>query len=317
MKKTLLATTLLVATAGLASAEVTLSGSGRFGILYSNDGVTSDTMVHTRLRINIDAKMETDSGITFGGRIRMQHVNSSAGWTTIDINGGGASFNYGAGLSRAMLYMEANGLRVEVGNANGAYDSAGLMWNSEVGLTDTSYGDPNNTYIGYFASGTGVGGAPWQNTMGIFASYSMGDFTARLSYHDMDQNDVICSTCEEMSVSVDWASNGFAVSAAVVDGNSPLTDDTTYIGAAYTIGESTTVGLNYFTGDAPDLVTLYANHTLANGMTLAAYVADQDTYDTAFGLGASYPLGNGASLKAGYESRGDVSRASMGVTFGF
>lgn len=316
MKKTLLATTLLVATAGFASAEVTLSGSGRFGVLYSDNGVSSDTLIHTRLRVNIDAKMETDGGVTFGGRIRMQHVNGSAGSLGIDLVDG-ASFNYGAGLSRAMLYMEANGLRVEVGNANGAYDSAGLIWNSEVGLTDTSYGDPNNTYIGLFASGTSVGATPWQYTMGIFASYSVGDFTARLSYHDMDQNDFISSSGEEMSVSVDWASNGFAVSAAVVDGNSPLTDDTTYIGAAYTIGESTTVGLNYFTGDAPDLITLYANHTLASGMTLAAYVADQDTYDTAFGLGASYPLGNGAAIKASYEDRGTSSRASMGVTFGF
>lgn len=305
MKKTLLATTLLVATAGLASAEVTLSGSGRFGVVYSNDGVTSDTMIHTRLRINVDAKMETDSGITFGGRIRIQHTDG-------ELLGGAVA---GAHASRAMLYMETSGVRVEVGNANGAYDSAGLMWNSEVGLKDTSYGDPNNTYIGYFSSGPdGAGSA---NAMGLFVSYSMGDFTARVSLHDADQS-AGANNDTETSVSVDWASNGFAVSAAYVTGEDPAaTNDTTYIGAAYTIGDSTTVGLNYFTGDAPDLVTLYANHTLANGMTLAAYVADQDTYDTAFGLGASYPLGNGASLKAGYESRGDVSRASMGVTFGF
>lgn len=326
MKKTLLATTLLVATAGLAAAEshsgVSLSGSGRFGVLYSDDGTTSDSMVHTRLRFNIDAKMESDSGVTFGGRIRMQHANGS-GYSAVqwdDLNDDDIMTidelsqvtQNGARLSAAMLYMEANGFRVEVGNANGAYDSAGLMWNSEVGLTDTSYGDPNNTYIGYFS--TGPNG---QNSMGLFASYSVGDLTARISYHDADQTDG-ANNDTETSVSLDWSSNGFSLSLAHVDGEDPAaTNDTTFVGVAYAIGDSTNVGLNFFSGDAPDLITLYANHTMASGLTLAGYVADQDGEDTAMGVGASYPLGGGAALKASYEERGDESRASAGVSFSF
>ena len=293
MKKTLLATTLLVATAGLAAAEVNLSGSGRFGIIDSSSAVK--TIIDTRLTFNIDAKMETDGGVTFGGRIRFRYND-------------GQSYTWG---SPAMLYMETSGLRVEVGNANGAYDSAGLIWNSEIGLTDSSYGDPNNVYYGYFES-LGYGNS---SQMGIFASYSMGDFTARISYHVANQ--YVNNSDDETSVALDWSSNGFSVSAAYVTGTTGVTEETTFIGAAYAIGDSTNVGLNYFTGDAPDLVTLYANHTMANGLTLAGYVADQDTYDTAFGIGASYPLGNGAAIKAAYHDRGTEDFSEFGVTFSF
>jgi outer membrane protein OmpU len=293
MKKTLLATTLLVATAGLAAAEVNLSGSGRFGIIDESSAVK--TIIDTRLTFNIDAKMETDGGVTFGGRIRFRYND-------------GQSYTWG---SPAMLYMETSGLRVEVGNANGAYDTAGLIWNSEIGLTDSSYGDPNNVYYGYFES-LDYGNA---NQMGIFASYSMGDLTARVSYHVANQN--INNSDDETSISLDWSSNGFSVSAAYVTGTTGVTEETTFIGAAYAIGDSTNVGLNYFTGDAPDLVTLYANHTMANGLTLAGYVADEDTYDTAFGIGASYPLGNGAAIKAAYHDRGTEDFSEFGVTFSF
>jgi len=41
MKKVLLASTALIGFAGMAAAEVTLSGSGRFGIVYTDDGTTA------------------------------------------------------------------------------------------------------------------------------------------------------------------------------------------------------------------------------------------------------------------------------------
>jgi len=71
MKKVLLASTALIGFAGMAAADVTLSGSGRFGLVYNDDGTTSDTNLSYRLRFNIDASTETDSGVKFGGRIRL------------------------------------------------------------------------------------------------------------------------------------------------------------------------------------------------------------------------------------------------------
>ncbi len=77
MKKVLFATTAMMLTGGMALADVTISGNGRFGLLYQETTVDTDTetTISYRLRFNIDASKETDSGVTFGGRIRMQYDN--------------------------------------------------------------------------------------------------------------------------------------------------------------------------------------------------------------------------------------------------
>ena len=45
MKKVLLASTALIGFAGMAAADVTLSGSGRFGIVYTDDPINGDDTV--------------------------------------------------------------------------------------------------------------------------------------------------------------------------------------------------------------------------------------------------------------------------------
>ena len=70
MKKVLFATTALVGTAGMAAADVTLSGSGRFGIVYNEafSGVAgrSTTKLEKRMTINIDGSGSTDGGCCCG-----------------------------------------------------------------------------------------------------------------------------------------------------------------------------------------------------------------------------------------------------------
>lgn len=313
MKKTLLATTLLVATAGLAAADtgVTLNGYGRFGLVYTDDGTTSDTVIHTRLRFNINAVTETDSGLTFGGRIRMQHTS------------GGDAFGTGEGaaeLNAAMLYMESGGFRVEVGNANTAYDSAGLYYNSEIGFTDNSLGESQD--FEFYGYSSGPYGAAEVERMGLFASYSVGDLTARISYVDPDQT--ASGDDPEVSVSIDYASGPFSVSlAAAQDGAGIAGNDLFFIGAAYAIGDSTNVGLNYYDEDEDKIITLYANHTMASGLTVAGYVSDLDDGvaltedDIGLGIGASYPLGEGVKMSGAYHKRGDIAYADFGVRFDF
>ena len=81
MKKLLLASTALLAGAVAAAADtgVTISGYGRFGVDWNDAASTNKAQVTSRLRFNIDAKTETDSGVVFGGRIRLQHSNGQQG----------------------------------------------------------------------------------------------------------------------------------------------------------------------------------------------------------------------------------------------
>ena len=301
MKKILLSTALLSATAGMAAAEVSFSGYGRFGLEYV-EGRAQETQVSMRLRFNINAKVETDSGVTFGGRIRLQYTDG----------------NTAAGLSPAYVYATYEGIRVEVGNANTAYDSSALMYNSEMGFLDTSAGDPIGDYYGF---SSGAYGAAEANRMGIFASYAIGDFNVRVSYITPDQS-TAAATNDEVSISADYKFGAITVSAAyATDAGGILDNDLTFVGAEYAINESGNVGLLYFQDELNDdtLVTLYGNYAF-NAITAKAYVGfseDLGTEDTSYGLGADYDLG-GARLSGSIQSDFNGNAfGDLGVRFDF
>ena len=72
MKKILFASTALLATAGIAAAEVSVSGDGRMGVTYLKDRVLTDGngdpysaewQFTSRIRIKFAASGETDGGI--------------------------------------------------------------------------------------------------------------------------------------------------------------------------------------------------------------------------------------------------------------
>jgi outer membrane protein OmpU len=319
MKKILLSTALLSATAGMAAAEVSFSGYGRFGLEYVENRA-QETQVSMRLRFNINAKTETDSGVTFGGRIRLQYTDGQTA----------------AGLSPAYVYASYEGFRVEVGNANAAYDSAALMYNSEMGFLDSSFGDPQGSYYGF---STGAYGAAEANRMGILATYSVGDLNVRMSYVTPNQSiadlpagqseeisiaDLPAGQSEEISISADYKFGAITVSAAyAMDGNAISDNDLLFLGAEYAFNGVGNVGLLYFSDDngaaSYDLVTLYGNYTF-DAITVRAYVGfseDLGTEDTSFGLGADYDLGGArlsGSIQQGYT--GDM-RADVGVRFDF
>lgn len=67
MKNYLLISTLLVAAAGTAHADVTLSGDARMGISSVEGG---DASFSSRARVRFNLSGETDSGLKFGAQFR-------------------------------------------------------------------------------------------------------------------------------------------------------------------------------------------------------------------------------------------------------
>lgn len=310
MKKILLSTTMLALFAGAAAAEVTLSGSGRFGLNY-NDSADVETQLAYRLRINVDAKFEADNGVVYGGRIRFQNTNS----TTVQDTGG---VRNAAEFSPAMLYVEASGVRVEVGNANTAIDSVALMYDPEIGFQDSSFGDPDGGNGQFYSFSSG----PYAvNRVGIYAAYSYAGVNLKASYIKSDQTDT--DSVDESSIAADYTFGQVTLAAAYADqagGQEGVY--TTFVGAAYKFADVGAVGLLYndngAVSDFGKTITLYGNYQI-NGITLAGYVADSDVdgLDTAYGLGASYDLGGATlagSVQSGYFGE---TVADLGVKMSF
>ena len=341
MKKALIASTALVLTAGVAAADVTISGYGRTGVIYyENDDAqdaadVNETQVISRLRMNLDASASTDQGVDFGARFRIQ-------W---DQNSG--SRGEGGVINAGKLYVTSSGLTVEIGNVDTALDSAGLIYGSELGSYDRSVG--GNALGAFYAYESEAYGD--DDRSGIAATYGFDNLEVRFSYVDPDQTGLnedatIADVKEEYSFSADYTwnerlelSGGFALNGAGVDDH-----DVYFVGARYAVMENARIGLNWIdNGDAGSIsgissdptnpniiddfgntITLYGDYTLADGLTnIEAYIANnsgdwtQKETDNSFGIGVNYDLGGarlGASLQRDYQER---VTADMGVRFDF
>lgn len=344
MKKVLIATTALVCSAGIAAADVKISGYGRTGIDYQEDREiageeANSTQIISRLRMNIDASKTTDSNVDFGGRIRMQwdQNNSSRGEAAV--------------LNAGQLWVRSQGLTVTVGNVGSAYDDAELLADSEVGIYDRSFGNASGAFFAYETSPyseDGTLGGTYR--LGISAEYDFGPFATKFSYIDPDQSGTDSSEEtfgfeEEYALSVFYEADRFSISAAGVMNGAGIEDNDQFgIGGAYKLRDTVQVGLNYIDngedrfidvndidgdGDffeileesAGDTIVLYGSFEVAPLTTIEAYVANNDSdgkeTDTAFGLGGNYDLG-GARLSGAIERGYDEKiRADAGVRFDF
>ncbi|WP_158659296.1 porin [Paracoccus denitrificans] len=321
MKKALIASTALLLTAGVAAADVKISGYGRTGVIYYENNAAQDaaglneSRVVSRLRMNIDASSSTDSGVDFGARFRLQWDQGS--------DDGQAQTNAGK------LWVSAQGFTVEVGNVDTAFDSNGLIYETELGSYDRSVGfsDVAGAFFAYDSNGYV---ADQVDRVGIRALYTLGDLKLQASYVDPDQSGLNEVLEEEFGFSVDYTWNerlelsaAAAFNGAGIDGN-----DIYFLGARYAVLDNARIGLNFVdAGDEEDgfdgkTIALYGDYTLADGRTnLEAYIANNDRdsneTDNAFGIGVNYDLGGarlGASLQRDYAEN---VTADFGVRFEF
>lgn len=297
MKKVLLATTAVVLSAGIASAEISLSGSGRMGLTYNdNPGVgVSKTQINNRFTVNIDGSMETTSGLTFGARMRIRANQGAV-----------------AATSGARVYMKTGAFELAVGNINGAIDSMPNLYMSEVGLTALNDAGVVTT-VGFdsFAS-TGAG------RNGIEAIYSAGAFAAHLSYSETGPNTISgipAPALKRAAIAVAYTMNDWTFALGAQD-SSMIGEDLLVLTVAGKIGD---YGVGFAAADNDGSTKIAINGSATFGATTVnGFVSDDEAgTDTGIGLGVSYDLG-GASLMAGVERDNfGTTRADMGVSFSF
>lgn len=298
MKNIILATTALVATAGVAAADVSISGYGRFGVSYSDNA--DDWTTASRLRLQFDMSTETDGGITFGARQRFQTEENAAN----------------AGGNGARFYMTTGGFTLAMGNILGAVEAAPNLYmptkSAGVGLegngfhslaTNTS---SNGGYWGWTAYSSAGAGA----TDGVEVLYSMGGLG--LHAHSTDTS---------YGIGADYEFSGYTLAAAYEEFDN---DDTVLL---VTVGGklgAANVALAYgeteFGGVSASKWSLKGAYDVSTALTVYGFVSSEDVVNEAFGLGASYDLGGGVSLEGGItqtDDSTDDTLVSMGAFFSF
>ncbi|MEM7520692.1 MAG: porin [Pseudomonadota bacterium] len=290
MKKVLFATTALVATAGVAAADVTFGGYGRFGIQYDDPVVgDSDTNVTSRFRLQIDATAESDAGVTFGARVRIQQNEGQQGMT----NG-------------ARFFARSGGLEVGVGNIFGAIEFMPGQYPIDLGLTGLGYDYTAYQFNGDAYSSGGLGDS---GDNGVEVLYSAGDFSLHVSASDTD---------DRIAAHVAYTFSGWTFALGAQDSdNAGDTEVTVSAGGSFGPVDVTLAWAD--NGTNGDVTVLAGRFDVGAATNIEAYVTDHENQpDTGYGIDFNHDMGGGTSLRGGIAKRvSGATRADFGVRFNF
>ena len=321
MKKVLFATTALVASASVVAADnanVEFGGYGRFGVLYQENAAgTNETNVTSRFRLQIDTSIESDGGVTFGARARIQQNNGDnndalddAGpdgvfGTVDDVTSGGRG-PAGTGINGVRFFARFGGFEVGVGNIYGALEWMAGQYPIDLGLTGLSYEYTVYNFRGdaYSSGGSGAAG-----NNGVEVLYSVGDFGIHVSASDVN---------DRIAANVSYSFGDWTVALGAQDSNSATdTELTATIGGSLGPVDVTLAWAD--NGTSGDHWAIAGRFDVNSSTNIEAYVADADYFaNTSYGIDFNHDLGGGASLRGGVASRAnDTIRADLGVRFNF
>ena len=305
MKKVLFATTALIATAGVAAAEVSFGGYGRFGLAYdeSKTGTDKETRLEQRFRFTITGTAESDAGVKFEGRFRLETNEGSAG---------GAS---GTGPGAAGFAVTAGGFRLDVGHVSDVLDSGDAVKFTGFGVGLTSFVETNKSAVGFDKNGFGAGDIDRQT---VKARYKANDFTFAASYTE-ENDDTSDPSYIQFGLGYDFG----AIQVGAVYGSRDTTPGHDYWvanlrGSAGQLAYTVVVG----DSDSQDELNygLSFAYDVSSATQIRAVFADGgvDGDDPAYGLGFRHNLGGGVSLQGGVGQLTDgFTRADLGVRFDF
>jgi len=313
MKKILFATTILASVASYAAADVSVSGDARMGVT-SYDGVTN---FDNRIRVTFTGSGKTAGGLEFGGSFRADNaVDAEAGDAgSVYISGAFGKIemgDVGSGDSTAVGQLASVGYEY-LGSGNSiSYAADGGV----LGLNANDTGASARVLYTYSANGLTLAVSSGQLTdggnssYGVGVAYTTGGLTLALGSGQADGTftDV---PVEMTSTSTELASG--VVSTTDTSASATYVMGATTIKAIYqdksmsVVGSSTHVDVD--TTATATSMGMSVSHTM-DAITLTAYslttsidsgdLTDGNPTVSRYGIGASYALGTGATLSAGW-----------------
>jgi outer membrane protein OmpU len=320
MKKVLLASTALVVSASVVAADVTVGGSGRMGVLDSL-GLTEDAPDElgftSRIRIAFTGSGETDGGLAFGGSIRADNAAGGNAGTagSVFIGGDFGTLTMGdvSGAPEAAVGDVSGVGLTGLGDVNEAIYLSNA--NRPAMRYDYAFGD-----FGVHVSADNPAGD--NETYGVALSGAFSGFNFGIGYEDVSYTEdtdleiwggddpttvITLPGGTDANHIIGGVSGTFAgFTGKVIYGQAELE-----LPAADVDLDQWSVSVDY-TFDATTVTAFYAS---------LEFGGDADLDGEAWGIGASYDLGGGAALEAGYVDAeiGDLDDDAFdfGISFTF
>ncbi len=346
MKKVLLATSVLAMTAGFASAEVTVSGTARMGVIA--DFGDADPAFTSRVRIIFTASGETDSGLSFGATVR----NDQSGVGNTE-NGDSVVYIFSPGAfppppplspppgntSRARVVFTMSGkatAALSMGDvppppldafgaaaaAVGQVDPVGLTGLSDLNEIAYILGNEDTSALYEYSTGSiGLYFSAQPNdgnsNFGVGANYTMGDYKFGIGYENVEDGSTPGSGWpDKIGFSAFWPNGATQV---VLGADATFGAVTAKARFARYDEDNSTGGMDQtalsvtYTADALAVTGFYSNFRGTDG-----YEGDDADF---YGVGASYDLGGGATVVGGYSSAdygaGSDDAFDLGLSFSF
>ena len=310
MKKVLLATSVLAMTAGFASAEVTVSGTARMGVIA--DFGDADPAFTSRVRIIFTASGETDSGLSFGATVR----NDQSGVGNTE---NGDSVVYISGAFGKLSMGDVDGAAAA---AVGQVDPVGLTGLSDLNEIAYLLGNEDTSALYEYSTGSiGLYFSAQPNdgnsNFGVGANYTMGDYKFGIGYENLEDGSTPGGGWPDKIGFSPFFGNG--ATQVVLGADATFGPVTAKVRFARYDEDNIDAGMDQaalsvtYTADALAVTGFYSNFRGTDGY-------DGDDADF-YGVGASYDLGGGATVVGGYSSAdygaGSDDAFDLGLSFSF
>ncbi|MCR9067877.1 MAG: porin [Rhodobacteraceae bacterium] len=312
----LFATTALVASAGVASAQgITFDGAAEMG--YSGGGAGIEEGFHQTFDLGINFSGETDNGLTFGADIDLEDAldEAVAGRDTADTVNTNPDFR---------VFISGAFGNLTMGDTDGALDFVNQETNTAGSPGSLGDGETEHPgYIGAYLDGSGSGQIlRYDNTFGDFTfAASVEQNAANTTNGNVGYAIGFGYTLGLAAGSVTFGL-GYQEAAGVnngstIDGSAALALDS---------GFEATLRLGQFEGDVANTDAFswglglgYAFGPFAVHANYGHIDNDVGLDNEGYGLAASYDLGGGAGLHLGYGTGngGFEDRYSFGLAMSF
>ena len=285
------ATTALVATAGVAQADVTLSGAANFGVV--NDGSAgAETQAYNNASVTATMSGTTDNGLTFGTNLTVRVGDD------VDLDAGDLGDN---ATIAALSATDFGNIFVSGAFGTLTFDRDGIdnVHNDDFGNHDVSYNYSTGGWTVDLTADIDNDGAAYADgeEWAVAVSYTMDPLTVRVATDDSGEADATLTYVlnEMLTVSLNHDTDGQTVNGAA--------DAENTLKVSYDAGNGFTGSLSLIDDDddAWEASLGYTMGALTLGATLGEDGADDDVE---VDVSASYDLGGGMKINAAANETG-------------